>query len=66
MVLKTFLELIKDINLFMSSKGKPLSQLTSEDWIRDLAFLADITNHLDTLNISLQKKKQKIKTKNKN
>uniref|UniRef100_A0A8C8WP60 SPIN-DOC-like zinc-finger domain-containing protein n=1 Tax=Panthera leo TaxID=9689 RepID=A0A8C8WP60_PANLE len=60
MVLKRFFELIKEIDLFMSSKGKPLPQLTSEDWIRDLAFLVDITNHLNTLNISLQRRSQVV------
>ncbi|XP_043437632.1 general transcription factor II-I repeat domain-containing protein 2-like isoform X1 [Prionailurus bengalensis] len=60
MVLKRFFELIKEIDVFMSSKGKPLPQLTSEDWIRDLAFLVDITNHLNTLNISLQRRSQVV------
>ncbi|MEE6528815.1 hypothetical protein FKM82_017485, partial [Ascaphus truei] len=44
-----FFELFKEIDLF---KSPP--QLTSEDWIKDLAFLVDITTHLNTLNISLQ------------
>lgn len=46
MVLKRFFELRKEIDLFTSSKGKSLPQLTSEDWIKDLAFLVVITNHL--------------------
>ncbi|XP_015974818.2 general transcription factor II-I repeat domain-containing protein 2-like [Rousettus aegyptiacus] len=60
MVLKRFFELRKEIDLFMSSKGKSFPQLTSEDWIRDLAFLVDITTHLNTLNISLQRRSQVV------
>lgn len=44
----------------MSSKGRSLPQVTREDWIRDLAFLVDITNHLNTLDISLQRRLQVI------
>ena len=56
MVLKRFFEFMKEIDLFMSSKGKSLPQLTSEDWIRGLAFLGDITNHLSILNTFLQRR----------
>ncbi|XP_049748425.1 general transcription factor II-I repeat domain-containing protein 2B-like isoform X1 [Elephas maximus indicus] len=59
-VLKRFFEMIKEIDLFMSSKGKFLPQLSSEDWLRDLAFLVDITDHLNTLNISLQRRSQVV------
>lgn len=59
-VLKRFFELIKERDLLMSSKGRSLPQVTREDWIRDLAFLVDITNHLNTLNISLQRHSQVI------
>ncbi|XP_076996398.1 general transcription factor II-I repeat domain-containing protein 2B [Tamandua tetradactyla] len=54
LVLKRFFESLKEIDSFMSSRGKPLPQLSSNDWIRDLAFLVDMTMHLNTLNISLQ------------
>lgn len=60
MVLKRFFELIKEMDSFMSSKGKSLPQLTSKDWLRDLAFLVDITNHLNILNISLQRHSQVV------
>lgn len=59
-VLKRFFELLKEIDLFMSSKGKSPPQLTSEDWIKDLAFLVDITSQLNTLNISLQGRSQVV------
>ncbi|XP_058141943.1 general transcription factor II-I repeat domain-containing protein 2B isoform X2 [Dasypus novemcinctus] len=54
LVLKRFFESLKEIDSFMSSRGKPLPQLSSKDWIKDLAFLVDMTMHLNTLNISLQ------------
>ncbi|XP_062945658.1 general transcription factor II-I repeat domain-containing protein 2B isoform X2 [Cynocephalus volans] len=54
LVLKRFFESLEEIDSFMSSRGKPLPQLSSRDWIRDLAFLVDMTMHLNTLNISLQ------------
>ncbi|XP_039111147.1 general transcription factor II-I repeat domain-containing protein 2B isoform X1 [Hyaena hyaena] len=54
LVLKRFFESLEEIDSFMSSRGKPLPQLSSQDWIRDLAFLVDMTMHLNTLNMSLQ------------
>ncbi|XP_003416597.1 general transcription factor II-I repeat domain-containing protein 2-like isoform X2 [Loxodonta africana] len=54
LVLKRFFESLKEIESFMLSKGKPVPQLSSKDWIKDLAFLVDMTMHLNTLNISLQ------------
>uniref|UniRef100_A0A8C3YF17 SPIN-DOC-like zinc-finger domain-containing protein n=1 Tax=Catagonus wagneri TaxID=51154 RepID=A0A8C3YF17_9CETA len=54
LVLKRFFESLEEIDSFMSSRGKPLPQLSSPDWIKDLAFLVDMTMHLNTLNISLQ------------
>lgn len=54
LVLKRFFESLEEIDSFMSSRGKPLPQLSSQDWIRDLAFLVDVTTHLNTLNVALQ------------
>ncbi|XP_031288631.2 general transcription factor II-I repeat domain-containing protein 2 isoform X2 [Camelus dromedarius] len=54
LVLKRFFESLEEIDSFMSSRGKPLPQLSSQDWIKDLAFLVDMTMHLNTLNLSLQ------------
>lgn len=54
LVLKRFFESLEEIAAFMASRGKPLPQLSSPDWIRDLAFLVDLTMHLNTLNIALQ------------
>ncbi|XP_058424917.1 general transcription factor II-I repeat domain-containing protein 2 isoform X2 [Diceros bicornis minor] len=54
LVLKRFFESLEEIDSFMLSRGKPLPQLSSQDWIKDLAFLVDMTMHLNTLNVSLQ------------
>ncbi|XP_014404013.1 PREDICTED: general transcription factor II-I repeat domain-containing protein 2B isoform X3 [Myotis brandtii] len=54
LVLKRFFESLEEIDSFMSSRGKPLPQLSSQDWVRDLAFLVDMTMHLNTLSLSLQ------------
>lgn len=54
LVLKKFFESLEEIDNFLSSRGKPVPQLSSQDWIRDLAFLVDVTTHLNTLSVSLQ------------
>ncbi|XP_036897635.1 general transcription factor II-I repeat domain-containing protein 2B isoform X2 [Sturnira hondurensis] len=54
LVLKRFFESLEEIDSFMSSRGKPVPQLSSQDWVKDLAFLVDMTMHLNTLNVSLQ------------
>ncbi|KAL6087635.1 hypothetical protein STEG23_035379, partial [Scotinomys teguina] len=54
LVLRRFFESLEEIDLFMSSRGKPVPQLSSRDWILDLAFLVDMTTHLNTLDASLQ------------
>ncbi|XP_076416705.1 general transcription factor II-I repeat domain-containing protein 2 isoform X3 [Peromyscus maniculatus bairdii] len=54
LVLRRFFESLEEIDLFMSSRGKPMPQLSSRDWILDLAFLVDMTMHLNTLDASLQ------------
>nr|XP_012289625.1 general transcription factor II-I repeat domain-containing protein 2-like [Aotus nancymaae]XP_012289626.1 general transcription factor II-I repeat domain-containing protein 2-like [Aotus nancymaae]XP_012289627.1 general transcription factor II-I repeat domain-containing protein 2-like [Aotus nancymaae]XP_012289628.1 general transcription factor II-I repeat domain-containing protein 2-like [Aotus nancymaae]XP_012289629.1 general transcription factor II-I repeat domain-containing protein 2-lik len=60
MVLKQFFELLEEIYFFTSSKGKSVPQLTSKNWVKDLAFLIDITTHLNTLDISLQRRSQVV------
>ncbi|XP_020020164.2 general transcription factor II-I repeat domain-containing protein 2B-like isoform X1 [Castor canadensis] len=54
LVLQRFFESLEEIDTFMSSRGKPVPQLSSKDWVMDLAFLVDMTTHLNTLTISLQ------------
>ncbi|XP_045139817.1 general transcription factor II-I repeat domain-containing protein 2 isoform X1 [Echinops telfairi] len=54
LVLKRFFESLEEIDSFMASRGNLVPQLRSTDWIKDLAFLVDMTMHLNTLTISLQ------------
>ncbi|XP_075420946.1 general transcription factor II-I repeat domain-containing protein 2B-like isoform X2 [Tenrec ecaudatus] len=54
LVLKRFFESLEEVDSFMASRGHPVPQLRSADWIKDLAFLVDMTMHLNTLTISLQ------------
>lgn len=53
-VLERFFNLRKDIALFMDAKGKPVKELDDSQWILDLAFLTDLTKHLNSLNLALQ------------
>ena len=52
-VLHRFISLLPAINDFLEKKGeKKFDQyLTDQLWMRDLCFLADLTNHLNSLNI---------------
>lgn len=59
-VLQRFFNLLKEINCFMISKNKIVSELNNIDWIKDLAFLVDITTHLNVLNVQLQGKNKVI------
>ena len=52
------LYLRNEIKLFMKSKGKFV--LDFEKWLSDLAFLVDVTVHLNELNMHLQGKNQLI------
>ena len=53
-VLDRFFHLREDIDIFMNCAGRPVPQLGDNAWIRDLAFLSDIVDHLSKLNVSLQ------------
>ena len=44
----------------MEGKGNPIAEFNDAEWICDLAFLADITSHLNELNSRLQRKGQLI------
>ncbi|KAM4562536.1 general transcription factor II-I repeat domain-containing protein 2-like [Odontesthes bonariensis] len=53
-VLKRFYKLRNEIAEFMQAKGKPVEELDDPEWTRDLAFLVDITEHLNVLNVTMQ------------
>jgi hypothetical protein len=38
----------------MDMKGKQLPEFSDEDWISDFAFLVDMTQHLNDLNLQFQ------------
>ena len=46
----------------MVSKHKFVPELDDENWLTDLAFLADLTTHLNELNMHLQDENQVIDT----
>ena len=59
-MLKQFYELREEIFVFMEMKGRSVSELKNEDWVRDLGFLVDLTSHLNELNLKLQGKGQLV------
>ncbi|XP_016407553.1 general transcription factor II-I repeat domain-containing protein 2-like [Sinocyclocheilus rhinocerous] len=58
--LQWFYSLRSEIDQFLKEKNLTLDQLNDPDWLADLAFLVDLTSHLNALNKSLQGKDQLI------
>lgn len=52
--LERFQELLPEIITFLETRGDDCEKLKNENWLRDLAFLTDITKHLNSLNLELQ------------
>ena len=59
-VLERIFKLKDEIQQFMEGKGNPIAEFNDAEWICDLAFLVDITSHLNELNSRLQRKGQLI------
>ncbi|XP_065811264.1 general transcription factor II-I repeat domain-containing protein 2-like [Labrus bergylta] len=59
-VLQRFYSLRSEIDQFLKEKGRPLHELSDPLWLSDLAFLVDLTHHLNTLNKNLQGKEQLV------
>ncbi|XP_076132871.1 general transcription factor II-I repeat domain-containing protein 2A-like [Alosa pseudoharengus] len=59
-VLHRFYSLRSEIDRFLKEKSKPLHELNDPRWLADLAFLVDLTSHLNALNKSLQGKDQLV------
>lgn len=53
-VLELFLSLLPQIREFTASKGRVEPELENPEWIMKLAFLTDLTCHLNALNLKLQ------------
>lgn len=53
-----FFDLRGEIGQFMEKKGKPVKELQFPLWLQDLAFMVDITEHLNNLNRMLQGRKK--------
>ncbi|XP_073332529.1 general transcription factor II-I repeat domain-containing protein 2-like [Pagrus major] len=55
-VLRRFYDLLPEINTFLQSKGEMVQELTDQEWKWHLAFLTDVTEMLNHLNVQLQGK----------
>jgi len=55
-VLERFLALIEEIKMYLLDKNQPIDNLENSQWLCDLAFLTDISAHMNTLNLKLQGK----------
>lgn len=58
--LQRFRDLLQEVKEFLQSRGEEYDELSDSVWLMDLAFAADITNHLNELNLQLQGKHQTI------
>ncbi|XP_077957581.1 general transcription factor II-I repeat domain-containing protein 2-like [Gasterosteus aculeatus] len=59
-MLKRFFDLREKIGQFMEKKGKPVHELKNPEWLQHLAFMVDITEHLNNLNKMLQGRKKVV------
>ncbi|XP_023309706.1 general transcription factor II-I repeat domain-containing protein 2-like [Anoplophora glabripennis] len=53
-------ELLPEIIIFLEARGDDAEMLKNEKWRSDLAFLVDITKHLNDINLELQGKDKNI------
>ncbi|KAK4875858.1 hypothetical protein RN001_012280 [Aquatica leii] len=58
--LERFQELLPEITAFLDERGDDTQMLKNKKWLTDLAFLTDITMHLNTINLELQGKGKTI------
>jgi len=59
-VLRRFFDLRDEIRVFQESKDGNIQVPTDKKWLSDLAFLVDVTEMLNVLNVQLQGKDQII------
>ena len=55
-MLERLYNLQKEVSAFLCSKGADFLEFNDPGWLCDLAFLTDITSHLNDLNVQLQRK----------
>lgn len=53
-MLRRFFDLREEIEQFMEEKGNLVFEFQSTEWMQDLAFMVDVTEHLNNLNKTLQ------------
>jgi hypothetical protein len=53
-VLTKFFQLMEPIKQFVKEKGKTFHQREDTQWLFDMAFLTEVVQHLQSLNVSLQ------------
>ncbi|XP_026027535.1 general transcription factor II-I repeat domain-containing protein 2 [Astatotilapia calliptera] len=54
--LQRFFSLREEIRQFLDETGQPMEELSDPVWLANLAFLVDITKHVNALNVNLQGK----------
>ena len=59
-MLERFFKLPREVQEFLIIKGEDFPQLSDPEWVANLAFLVDITKHLNKLNLRLQGKDQLV------
>ncbi|XP_076289655.1 general transcription factor II-I repeat domain-containing protein 2-like [Lasioglossum baleicum] len=55
-----FFNLREEIRKFMDSAGSPVPELADPNWVKDLAFLSDLVDHLNIFNAKLQARNKTI------
>ena len=59
-MLRRVYQLRNELSAFVAQKGVDVPQLSDPEWITDLAFLVDITTHMNASNTRMQDKDQLI------
>ncbi|XP_076246286.1 general transcription factor II-I repeat domain-containing protein 2-like [Calliopsis andreniformis] len=65
-MLKRFFKLRDEVTIFLGTKNYECIELKGGQWIKDMAFLVDITSHLNQLNLKFQGKNHRKETEKEN
>lgn len=55
-----FFSLLGEIKIFLEERGEDTTLLSDAGWVPDLAFLTDVTEKMNDLNIQLQGKEKDV------